>query len=103
MSAPTGVQYCPSDPVRANIPYHLKAWGDAEWFWSNVAFLLVLPKEGVAAEGAYGLAMVWVHPYQARVSTIDDAAKQVAQLAPTGSNWPYALVQLNGDAYHMPL
>ena len=47
--------------------------------------------------------MVWVHPYQARVSTIDDTAKQLAQLTSTGPTWPYALVQLNGDACHMPL
>ena len=51
----------------------------------------------------YGLAMVWVHPYQARVSTIDDMAKQLVQLAFTGPNWLYALVQLNGDTCHMPL
>ena len=44
-----------------------------------------------------------VHPYQARVSTIDHTAKQLAQLAFTGPNWPYALVQLNGDAHHVPL
>ena len=47
--------------------------------------------------------MVWVHPYQARVSMIDDAAKQLAQLASTGPDWPYALVQLNRDACHVPL
>ena len=46
---------------------------------------------------------MWVHPYQARVSTIDEAAKQLAQLASTGPNWPYALVQLNRDAHQMPL
>ena len=80
----------------------LKVWGGTKKFHSNVTFLLVLPKEGVAGERMYGLAMVWVHPYQARVSTIDSTAKQLAQLASTGPNWPYALVQLNGDAHHMP-
>ena len=84
-------------------PTHLKAWGDSRKFCSNVPFLLVLPKEGAVGERVYGLGMVWVHPYQARVSTIDDAAKQLAQLASTGPNWPSALVQLNGDAHHMPL
>ena len=63
----------------------------------------MLPKEGIAGERVYGLAMVWVHPYQARVSTIDDAAEQLAQLASTGPNWPYALVWLNVDVCHMPL
>ena len=54
-------------------------------------------------ERVYGLTMVWVHSYQAKVSTIDDVAKQLTQLASTGPNWPYALVQLNGHACHMPL
>ena len=40
----------------------LKVWGDDKRFCSDVAFLLVLPKEGVAEERVYGLAMVWVHP-----------------------------------------
>ena len=51
----------------------------------------------------YGLAMVWLHPYQARVSMIDDMGKQLTQLTSTGPNWPYALVWLNGDANHVPL
>ena len=82
---------------------HLKAWGDPEKFHSDVAFLLVLPKEGVVEERVYGLTMMWVHPFQARVSTIDEVAKQLTQLAPIGPIWPYALVQLNGDAHHVPL
>ena len=82
---------------------HLKAWGDNKRFCSDVAFLLVLPKEGVTAERVYGLAMVWIHPYQARVSALGATAKQLTQLASTGANWPYAMVQLNGDACHVPL
>ena len=81
----------------------LKAWGDPEKFCSDVAFLLVLLEEGAAGERVYGLAMVWLHPYQARVSMIDDAAKQLTQLASTVPDWPYALVQLNRDACHVPL
>ena len=81
---------------------HLKAWGDPKKFHSNVTFLLVLFKEGAVGERVYGLTMVWVHPYQARVFTIDDVAKQLTQLVSTGPNWPYALVQLNGDACHVP-
>ena len=47
--------------------------------------------------------MVWVYPYQARVSSRDNAARQLAQLSSTGPNWPYALVWLNSDACHMPI
>ena len=96
------VPHHPSYPVWANLPYPPEAWGD-ERFQSNVTFLLVLPKEGVLEERAYGLAMVWVHPYQTRVSTIGGTADQLAQMASTGPNWPYALVWLNGDTCHVPL
>ena len=51
----------------------------------------------------HGLAMVWIHPYQASVSTIDCTAKHLTQLASTGLKWPFALVPLNGDACHVPL
>ena len=46
---------------------------------------------------------MWVHPYQARVSTMEEVVKQLTPLISTGSNWPYALVQLNGGACHAPL
>ena len=82
---------------------HLKAWGDPKTFCSDDAFLLVLPKEGVVGERVYGLTMAWVHPYQARISIVDNAAKQLTHLASSGPDWPYALVWLNGDDHHMPL
>ena len=51
----------------------------------------------------YGLSMMWVNPYQARVSTMEEVVKQLAPLIPTGPDWPYALVWLNADAHHAPL
>ena len=51
----------------------------------------------------YRLTMVWAHPYQARVSTLGTAAKKLTQLASTGPNWSYTLVQLNGDTCHVLL
>ena len=47
--------------------------------------------------------MVWVQPYQARVSTIDNMAQQLIQLTSTGPNCPYAPVWLKWDACHVPL
>ena len=81
----------------------LLVWGDPKRFHSNVAFLLILPKEGIAGECVYGLAMVWVHPYQARVFTIDDAVRKLTLLASARPNWPYAFLQFNRDGHHMPL
>ena len=84
-------------------PTCLMVWGDADKFHSDVVFLLALPKKGAAEERTYGLAMVRVHPYQARVSTIVEAIKQLDQLTPSRPNWPYALVWLNGNAGCMHL
>ena len=68
-----------------------------------MAFLLVLPKEGVAGERVYGLTVVWVHPCQARVPTLDKVVRKLALLASSGSNWSYAFMHFNGDAHHVPL
>ena len=51
----------------------------------------------------YGLSMMWVNPYQARVSTMEEVIKQLAPLISTRPDWPYALMQLNADAWHVPL
>ena len=59
-----------------------KAWGDADKFCSDITFLLILPKESKVEERTYGLDMVWVHPYQVRVSTIEETIKQLDQLTP---------------------
>ena len=55
----------------------LKAWEAAEKFCSNVAFLLVLIEEGSVGDRVYGLSMIWVNPYQAWVSTMEEAVKQL--------------------------
>ena len=51
----------------------------------------------------YGLSMIWVYPCQARVSTVEEVVKHLTTLISTRPDWPYALVQLNGDICHMPL
>ena len=81
----------------------LKACSDLEKFQSDVTFLLVLTEEGAVGDRVYGLSMMWVNPYQARVSTVEEAVKQLTALISTRPDWPYALVQLNADAHHVPL
>ena len=51
----------------------------------------------------YGISTMWVNPYQARVSTMEEVVKQLTALISTRSDWPYALVWLNVDACHAPL
>ena len=51
----------------------------------------------------YGLSTIWVNPYQDRVSTVEEVVKQLTALVSSGLDWPYALVQLNGDTCNAPL
>ena len=81
----------------------LKAWGDPEKFKSEVAFLLILTRGCTEGDKVFGLSTIWVHPYQARVPTIGEVVKLLTPLLSTGSDCPYALVQFNGDACHVPL
>ena len=81
----------------------LKAWDNLEKFQSNVTFLLVLTEECTVGDRVYGLSMVWVNPYEARVSTMEEEVKQLAPLIPTGPDWPHTLVQLNTDTCHVSL
>ena len=62
----------------------LKAWGDAEKFHSDIAFLLVSTEKGAAGDRVYGLSTIWVNPYKARVSTVGEAVKQLTALVSTG-------------------
>ena len=49
-----------------------------------------------------GLSTIWVHPYQARAPTIEEAVKLLTLLLSLGLT-VLTLVQFNGDACHVPL
>ena len=51
----------------------------------------------------FGLAIVWVHPYQACVPTLDELGKKLTLLTTSGKNWTYVFVQFNEDTQHVPL
>ena len=68
-----------------------------------MVFLLIAPKKTIEGEMAFGLAMIWAHPYQACPSSLDDAVKNLVLLISLGNNWAYASVCLNGDTQHVPL
>ena len=82
---------------------NLKAWGDAVKFCSDITFLLVSTEEEATGDRTYGLSTVWLNPYQATVSTVEEAIRELTALASSGPNWPYTFVQLNKDTHHVPL
>ena len=51
----------------------------------------------------FWLAMVWVHPYQAHIPTLDEAVRKLALLTTSCPNWAYTFVLFNEDAQHVPL
>ena len=51
----------------------------------------------------FGLAVIWVHPYQACMPTLDEVTKNLALLTTSHENWAYAYVQFNKDALHVLL
>ena len=85
------------------LPHQPEGLGDAEKSHSDITLLLVSTKEGTAGDRVYGLSMISVNPYQARVSSVEEAVEQLTTLVSSGPDWPYALGQLNGDTCHLPL
>ena len=51
----------------------------------------------------YGMSLVWVNPNQARASIMEEAVETLATCTSSGTNWPYALVQLYEGSCHAPL
>ena len=94
------------------LPYHsqvelfsissFKVWGDAQKPHCNIAYLLVWV-EDIMQGRHYSISMVWVHPNQVRVATIEEAVENLTAYTSSGVNWPYALAQLCEDPHHAPL
>ena len=64
---------------------------------------MITPKKTIQGEVAFSLTMVWAHPYQAHLSSMDKAVKKITLLANSGNNWVYTFVWFNEDAQHVPL
>ena len=56
---------------------HSGAWGDAEKFWGDLVFLLIVPEKTIQGEVAFSLTMVWAYSYQAHLSSLDEVAKNL--------------------------
>ena len=67
-----------------------------------MAHLLVQSNDTSEAR-TYGIALVWISPLQARVSSMVEALEILSSLTSEGSDWPYIFLQLYEGANHMPL
>ena len=80
----------------------IKVWGNTRDPHYNTAYLLV-HLGNTTEERQYGVSLVWVTPKQARASTMEEAVEKLAVCPSSGTDWPYALVQLYGGSGHVPL
>ena len=63
--------------------------GDTKKFQGDMTFLLIAPRKTIEGEMAFRLAMVWVYPYQAYLSSLDEATKELTLLINLCDNWAY--------------
>ena len=82
---------------------HVGVWGDAEKPQCDMVYLLIAPGMTVKGEMVFGLAVVWAHPHQACLSSLDEVPRKLTLLIDIGDNWAYTFMQLNEGALHAPL
>ena len=70
---------------------HAGAWGDLEKPQHDMAFLLIVLGKAMGEEMAFRLMTVWMHPHQACLSSLDEAARKLTLPIDLGDNWAYAL------------
>ena len=66
---------------------HAGAWGDTEKPQHDMAYLLIVPGKTIEGEMAFGLTMMWAHPHQACLPSLDEVARKLALLIDIGTNW----------------
>ena len=82
---------------------HVGAWGDVEKPCQDMAFLLIAPHLAIGCKWVFGLTAMWLHPCQAHLPTLADAAWKLLLLANEGTNWPNAYIRMNDVVAHVPL
>ena len=64
---------------------------------------LLVHTEGSSEAKSYGMALVWISPHQAQVSTIEEALGTLSACISIGPDWPYVFAQLYKGSNHTPL
>ena len=82
---------------------HAGAWRHTEKPQCNMAYLLIVLGKTINGEMAFRLAMVWAHPHQATLSSLDEVARKLTLLINIGDIWAYTFMQLNEGTLYVPL
>ena len=80
----------------------LKIWGDTQEPHNDIAYLLV-HTEGSSEVESYSMALVWISPHQAWVSTMEEALGTLSTCISSGPNWLYVFTQLYKGCNHTAL
>ena len=80
----------------------LRVWGDVQKLHPGMVYLLV-QIDYTSKAATYGMALVWISPLQARVSSMMEALEILSSLTSEGSDWLYIFLQLYEGTNHMPL
>ena len=67
-----------------------------------MAYLLVHAGNALGAEN-YGMALVWISPYQVWTSMMEEAVGTLSACTSNGPDWPFILAQLYQASSHTPL
>ena len=78
------------------------AWGDTEKP-HDMAYLLIVLGKTIEEEMAFKLTMVWVHPHQTHLPSLDEAVRKLTLVINIGDNWVYTFMQLKESTLHVPL
>ena len=68
-----------------------------------MAYISIVPGKIIKGDMAFMLAMVWAHPHQAPLSSLDVMARKLPLLINIGDIWAYTFMQLNEGILHVPL
>ena len=69
----------------------------------GMAYLLLAPLQEVEEEKRIGLAVVWVHPNQTLLPSLEVTVKKLILLISTKEDWYYTFIRVNEDTLHLPL
>ena len=73
---------------------HAEVWGEPKRPKSDMAYLHLALDQAVE-ERKFVLVVVWTHPCQACLPSLDEVVRKLTLLINTGEDWAYAFMQLN--------
>ena len=68
-----------------------------------MAYLLLAPAQEAEEERTFGLVVVWVHPSQTLLPSLEEVVRKLTLLINTREDWPCTFAWVCKDLQHIPL